>query len=218
MGFLIQGTILLALLWIMIKVQRLNYTFLGLLGSTVLASGLDMIPYAGHFLAVPALYFCIWKVTGSPIFTDAAITVVISYALMFCLNFFVVGAFKSYLRSAHHPSDIKDSPQIEASKSNRVSEAHNPALPAITNLVQTIDEKQAAEIAGKFVIKGVTRNGDKSTVTIQSVKKVYVISLNQSVSVQTDDGPVSVSLTELNKDWVILKIKGTQVIRQIPLK
>jgi hypothetical protein len=52
---LIHGAILLVRLWIMIKLQSLNYNFLGLLGSAALASGLDMIPYFGHLLAVPVL-------------------------------------------------------------------------------------------------------------------------------------------------------------------
>jgi hypothetical protein len=64
--FLIHGGILLALLWIMIKLQKLDYHFLGLLGSAALAGGLDMIPHFGHMLAVPVLYFCIWKVPVHP--------------------------------------------------------------------------------------------------------------------------------------------------------
>ena len=54
--FAARTAVLLGLLWVMIKLQKFNrryeYRFLKLLGAAALASGLDMIPHAGHFLAV----------------------------------------------------------------------------------------------------------------------------------------------------------------------
>ena len=210
--FLIHGAILLALLWIMIKLQKLDYNFLGLLGSAALGSGLDMIPHFGHYLAVPVLYLCIWKVTRSSIFPDAAFTVVISYALMFGVNLFIL----SSLMGDWRPSDKsigedEISTQKVAGESQSVPATNKPTQDAASNQLQTDDAKQAEEIAKQFSIKGVTRNSDKSAVTLQSGKKIYTIFFGQLVSVQTDDGLVSVRFTDLGKDWVALNIRGIEV-------
>src|SRR5260221_9589083 len=42
--FIVQTAFLVAGLWIMIKLQKLDYNWLGLLGAAALGSGLDMIP------------------------------------------------------------------------------------------------------------------------------------------------------------------------------
>jgi hypothetical protein len=204
--FLIHGSILLVLLWIMIKLQKLDYHFLGLLGSAALAGGLDIIPQFGHMLAVPVLYFCIWKVTRSCIFPDVAYTVVISYALMFCANLFIMSMLMGDLR----PSDREDvGDENAASETAQVTQKSDPD--AATNSVPTADVKEAKAIAKKFSIIGVTRNADKSSLTLQSGKKTYTIILWQLISVETDDGPVSVRFTGFGEDWVALNIRGTQV-------
>jgi hypothetical protein len=201
--FLIHGSLLLGLLWIMIKLQKLDYHFLGLLGSAALASALDMIPHFGHILAVPVLYFCIWKVTQSCIFPDAAFTVVIPYALMFCINLFMTGTLMGELR----PSDkgaVRD--EIAAQEPGAGTQ---PAAAYDSVTVTNITEVKA--IAQKFSIKGVTRNADNSSLMLQSGQKTYMIFLGQAVSVQTDDGPVSVQFVGLAEGLVILNIRGVQV-------
>src|SRR5437867_1694011 len=96
--FALQTVFLILGLWIMIKLQKLDYNVLGLLGAAALASGLDMIPLAGHYIAVPVLYLCIAKVTRADLYPDAVFTVVIAYALMFAMNVFLIGALMGDLR------------------------------------------------------------------------------------------------------------------------
>jgi hypothetical protein len=122
---------------------------------------------------------------------------------MFCVNLFIMGMLMGDLR----PSDREDvGDENAASEPARVTQKSAPD--AATNLVQAADAKAIAE---KFSIKGITRNADKSSLTLQSGKKTYTIFLGQLISVQTDDGPVSVQFTDLGEDWVALNIKGTQV-------
>jgi hypothetical protein len=106
--FVLQTAILLGLLWGMIKIQKLDqhttYRFLGLLVAAVLATGLDMIPYAGHYLAVSALLLCIKKTTGAP-YVDVLFTVAISYALMFGVNLFILGSLMGDLRPSARNSE-----------------------------------------------------------------------------------------------------------------
>jgi hypothetical protein len=210
--FLIHSVILLALLWIMIKLQKLDYNFLGLLGSAALAGALDMIPHFGHMLAVPVLYLCIWKVTQSSLFPDAAFTVMISYALMFGVNLFIIGSLMGDLRpSDKNIGEDESSTQKLAGESQLVAVTNKFVQVTSSNQLQTSDAKQAEEIAKQFSIKGVTRNSDKSAVTLQSGKKIYTIFLGQLISVQTDDGLVSVRFTDLGKNWVALNIRGIEV-------
>ncbi len=106
--FAIQTAVLLGLLWGMVKIQKLDqhatYRFLWLLGAAALATGLDMIPYAGHYLAVAALFLCIKKTTGAP-HIDALFTVAISYALMFGVNLFILGSLIGGLRPSARNSE-----------------------------------------------------------------------------------------------------------------
>ncbi|HXI71844.1 MAG TPA: hypothetical protein VNN22_15925 [Verrucomicrobiae bacterium] len=207
--FLIHGALLLLLLWIMIKVQSLNCNFLGLLGSAALGSGLDMIPYFGHALAVPVLYFCIWKVTQASLFPDAAFTVVIAYALMFAVNMFLLGALMGDLRP--HDKMIVGDPNYSQAADDEPKAAAETAKPATVTAGKTAAVAPVDKIIKEFSVKGVTRNADKSAVTLLSGTKAYTLFLGQLVSVQTTDGLVSVRFTELGTNYVVLSIRGAQV-------
>jgi hypothetical protein len=61
-----------------------------------------------------------------------------------------------------------------------------------------------------FSVKGVSRNGSKSAVTIQTGKRTYTIMLGESALTQTPDGPVSVRFKELGDGWVVLTIDGKE--------
>src|SRR4051812_43394304 len=89
--FLVQGLFLVIALWIMLKIQKLDYHFGKLVGAAALASGLDMIPYVGHYIAVGVLLFTMTKVTRSD-YIDVVFTVAVGYALMFGMNLFLLGA------------------------------------------------------------------------------------------------------------------------------
>jgi hypothetical protein len=214
--FLIHGTILLVLLWIMIKLQKLDYNFLGLLGSAALGSGLDMIPHFGHYLAVPVLYLCIWKATRSTIFPDAAFTVVVAYALMFCVNLFILGSLMGDLRPADKAMENDETPVPKlAVKTNSIVRTNAVHPVVVAPPAPSAEELEAKKIAATFLIKGVTRNADQSSVTLQSGKKVYTIFLGESDVVMTGDGQISVQFKELGDHSVTLTIKEIDV--KLPL-
>jgi hypothetical protein len=138
---------------------------------------------------------------------------------MFCVNLFILGMLMGDLRPSDKeyggdeivtPEPVTESPPA---KFMQKSVQDTP-----TNSAPTADAKEAEAIAQQFSIKGITRNADKSSLTLQSAKKTYTIFLGQLVSVQTDDGLVSVRFTDLGADWVALDIKGTQVKRPIPVQ
>src|SRR5262245_54602753 len=119
LGFAIQFAIetgfLLLALWIMVKIQKFQFHFWGLLGSAAAASALDMIPYVGHYIAVPVLYICLLKVTRED-FTGVVFTSAISYALVFAMNLFVLSSFMGDLRRDLHASARERTSGVQAGK------------------------------------------------------------------------------------------------------
>src|SRR5215467_4003207 len=106
--FAVQTVFLMAALWIMIKLQKLNYNFLGLLGSAALASLIDLIPLPFHIASIiscAVLLYCITKVTQAESI-DVKFTVFIGYALVFGMNLWlfatVLGDLRLSAREAHH--------------------------------------------------------------------------------------------------------------------
>ena len=78
MEFASRTTILFAVVMILIKLQKLDqhlqFHFLKVLAVVALASGLDMIPYFGHYISVFVLLLGIKLVTDSS-YTDVLFTV-----------------------------------------------------------------------------------------------------------------------------------------------
>jgi hypothetical protein len=148
-GFGVETVFLVLGLWIMIKIQKLDYSFLGLLGSAALGASLDMIPYAGHALAVIALYLSLRLVTRADLFPDVAFTVGVAYALVFCMNLFVLGAMMGDLRAV---ARARFNPQAAtgAMADNDDADADDDdAAPAVTPAKQTTAGARNAKVAGK---------------------------------------------------------------------
>ena len=232
--FVVQMAFLFAALWIMIKIQKLNYNFPGLLGSAALVSGLDraLDTVLGHFLGnylatyisapvtLVVLIICIAKVTRADR-VDVLFTIVVGYALMFGMNLWLFGALLGDLRpSARNPGEldtVAQQPETNkvyqtAIKTNQpVQSAHQPAPTVSTNAaMQKGPAKPVAVATNLFSIKGVARNGSSSAVTIQTGKRIYTISLGESALTQTTNGLVSVRFKELRDGWVVLTINGQE--------
>ena len=120
--FAVQTAILLGLLWGMIKIQKLDqrfaYSFLGLLGTAALTTGLDqgLDMFLGHFIGIyfasfistpivcTVLLLCLKKVTQAP-YVDVLFTAFISYALLFGVNLFILGSLMGDLRPSARNSE-----------------------------------------------------------------------------------------------------------------
>jgi hypothetical protein len=164
--FALQTVILFGLLWGMIKIQKLDqrfsYKFLKLAGTAVLVTGLDQILqavvsrflgiYFASYITTPivcgTLLFCLKKVTGAP-YIDVLFTAAISYALLFGINLFILGAH-------FHPSGRNlDDTEVAAPRQEKKAHAvviktnlpaTKPAPPApATNLAKP-EEKAAPKM------------------------------------------------------------------------
>lgn len=208
-----RTAVLTLLLCVMVKIQKLNFFFPGLLVSAAIACGLDTIPYFGHYLAVPVLYLCIWKVTGASLMPDAVFTVVIAYALMFAVKVLLFTALVGDLRASSSSHESNGIPYAVA--------AVKPATPGVAPLpvanqnAQNVpaspvkkNSKSADEILKDVTVKGVTRNGDKSMLLISANKKTYELVTGEQTSVQTTNGTCHLRLVGVSETWATVEVNG----------
>jgi hypothetical protein len=193
--------VLTLLLWIMVKLQKLDYFFLGLLGSAALASALDMIPYCGHYLAVPVLYLCIWKVTHASLMPDAVFTVAVAYALMFAVRVFLLMAILPPI----HPLTAAESPFVP--QPARMAEAPSFVVAPEPKKAPVI-HKSADDWVKEIVFKGATENGKKSILLISASTNFYQLAINELATVQTSSGSCQVRLVNLSENWATLEVNG----------
>jgi hypothetical protein len=231
--FGIQTVFLTAALWIMIKLQKLDYNFPGLLGSAALACGVDavltlilqrwfegMTMYLTTPIFIVVLFFCIRKVTNAdPV--DVSFTIVVGGALRFGMNLWLIGALMGDLRPSARDSgefgttaqqpETNEVHQTVIKTNQPAPSAHQPAPSApVIVAAQPGPAQPAEEATGLFSVKGVARNASRSAVTIQTGKRTYTILLGESALTQTTNGPVSVRFKELGDGWVVLAIDGKE--------
>jgi hypothetical protein len=210
--FLFHSALLMAMLWVMIKCQSMNYTFLGLLGTAAAGGALDMIPYVGHVFAVVALYFCIVKMTRASMFPDASFTVAVSYALMFAVKVLVFTTLIGDLRPAgldraNSPSDNPPPPPLAAAKTDPTDSSATNISPA--NPSSPAPKANAADgFVRQFVIKGATRNGEKSSAIINFGGKTFTLFLGDTFSLPVDHKMVQVTLSNVDSQRLTFCING----------
>ncbi len=256
-GFAVRTVVLLILLGVMVKLQRFNrkyeYRFWKLAGAAALASALDMVPYAGHFLAVPVLWVGVKKVTHADYF-ETLFTMGIAYTLVFAGNHLLLGPLmlqtrnKDFIGIITHSRWMKKAvPPAGLTTNLQVLQTNAPVpQPAGTNLptagtrsasgavpatnlpAQTTNQtpqgattnaapappvpaKPPADLTKFISVRGVTRNGANSAVTIQSGAKDYTVFLEEATLMQTPAGPVSVRFAGLGSNSVTLEINGEPV-------
>ena len=111
--WVIETSFLLLALWCMVKIQKLQHTGPGLLAAAAVACAFDLIPYVGHYIAVPVLWVSLTKVTRED-FTGVVFTTAISYALVFGMNLFLLGALMGDLRVSARARTMPNSSEQES--------------------------------------------------------------------------------------------------------
>jgi hypothetical protein len=207
--FASQTALLFAVVMILIKLQKLDqhlkFHFLKVLAVAALAGGLDMIPYFGHYISISALLLGIKLVTGSP-YADVLFTVGISYALMFAVNLFIIGSFMGNLRPSAR--DAGESTQFDSAPREQTFETAPETVAKTNRPVSAAVSNTAPVRVTRYTIKGLSRNGAKSVVTVDTGTKAYTLFLGDTLNMQTADGTSRVRFENLDADWVTLNIDG----------
>jgi len=217
--FLVSTAFLLLALWLMVKIQKFQYNFLGLLGAAALARGLDMIPYVGHFLALPALYLCLIKVTREDM-TGVVFTAGISYALVFVMNLFVLGALMGDLRPSFLQAREAQSTVPEATEENDTDAERNKssALDQTANAPQSVSADKAQVAlqpnpgAAGLTLKGVIKSSKNPMAMISSGGKTYTIAVGESFPLESPGMKTKVTLEAVEDSSVVVSIAGEKVV------
>ena len=210
--FLFHSALLMAMLWVMIKCQKMNYTFLGLLGTAAAGGALDLIPYVGHAFAVVSLFFCIVKMTRASMFPDASFTVAVSYALMFAVKML---AFTYLIGDLRPASMNRVSLTSEDTPPPRIATAgpHATAPPATNaspgDLPSPAPKDNIADgFVRQFIIKGTTLNGDKSSAIINFAGRTFTLFQGDTFSLPVDDKMLQVKLASVDSQRLTFSING----------
>jgi hypothetical protein len=219
--FAVQTVFLLAALWIMIKIQKLNHNVLGLIGAAVLASAIDMVPLPfriAHFISCAVLLLCITKVTRAE-YVDVSFTVFVGYALMFGMNLFLLGSLLGDLRpSAREAENHQIEQEMEQDDDDTAKPRQAAAvatnrtpLAAKSQTVKPQTAKTPEQPLPPLSVKSLIRNGAKSSVTLQSDSDSRIIFLGDSELVHTATGSVKVRFDGLTNEFVLLTVGDQQV-------
>lgn len=224
------------LLWVMIKIQKLNYNVLGLLGSSAAAIAVSFIPYAGSYLSYVVLVLCLWKCTRADIAPDIIFTVAVAGALMFCFNLWALGALMGDLRPdmklaarseapAADIADEDDSPQAPvpaaepssltpSAETKKAPEASKPAAasqpgPAIA---AATTEPALPPKAKGLALKGVSLQAAQPLAMIGFGTRVYTLSPGEAAVMESAQGKIKVRCEEVAQSSVVLTIDQTDKV------
>ena len=211
--YLVRCAFLLLALWLLAKIQRFQCKFLALLGSAALATGLDMIPLVGHYVAVPVLLFCLKKATRED-YINVAFTVGISYALVFGMNLFLLGAMLGDLRwsarSSHKHEAVAQEEQ-PAEQPAAPGQAAKPEKIFLPMPATPVVQPKKPTVANGFALRGLSTGASNSTAIVFTGVKTYTIALGETFPMDTANGRVNVSLRKLTESSATLVVAGEPV-------
>ena len=247
---IVVETIILTLsLWIMIKVQKLNYNVPGLLGTAALTSAVDEIStlvlshFLGGYLAsyvstpivVVVLAVCIHKLTeADPV--DVTFTIVVGYAVWFCLNLFFFAALMGDLSpSARYAEEDHNAMEPEAEyqavetnrpappalKTNKVAgNVAPPTKPAIPSASAGDTDNPAPANSANVSARGLTLKGiiggAKPSAMIATGVRTYTFFEGDFLTVDTAEGKVDVRCEKLETNRVLLNVAGESLTLSLP--
>src|SRR4029077_14032230 len=210
---------LLAALFVMIRLQKMNYNFFGLLGSAALTIGVEMTLdrlIGMNFstpIAVVVLIACITWVTRAE-HVDVGFTVGVSFALTFGMNLWLLGALLGDLRVKAKSND-ESGPEMN--QTNQVAEVSAPA----TNSVEFLESQAkqfARTTADGLSLKGITQSATKPMAIIHTGTKSFTVVVGESFPVDTPKGKIDVTCKKVESDKVVLEIEGEEATLSFSLK
>lgn len=234
LGFAIKWFVYTALLWVMIKIQKLNFNPVGLFVSAAAALLVEFIPFGGAYLSYVVLVIGLWKSTNADIVPDCVFTVCIAGALMFCFNLWVIGLLLGPLRPDLAKSAAKGAdkemvddeeeaggePAEDAPAARPAKPSSRPALVA-SNSVRVAARPVTGAPAGpsappepdfSFLIpKGVSFGATPSAL-ISDGTKVYTVSRGDWFTVVSPQGRAKFHCEDINKSQIVLKSADGQVL------
>lgn len=197
-GLTVSWLVYTVLLWLMIKIQRLNYSLRGLLVSSAIAVAVNQIPVVGVYLSAAVLLLCIRKVTGADMVPDVVFTVVIAGALMFCVDLWVLGAVMGRLR-----------PDLETAAAEAPSTVvtNQPAAPPRKATPPPAPSKRNYDHLG-LSVRGIMLHQARPAAMITWARGIIQLSPGETCSLETRDGYALIRCDSVTERAVFLTLGG----------
>lgn len=198
------------LLWIMIKIQKLNYTALGLLLCSGVATLISLIPLVGPYLAYAALLLCLHKVTRADIYPDCVFTAVVANSVMLVVNLWLLGALMgdlrpdlmAWARPSRAEADTGDASAADAEEQEEKEQAPVP-----------VALSEASAKAKGVALKGIAYNRTKPTVMLRLGTSYQTLTTGEVATVRGPDGVLSVRCEQITNSFVVLKLDPGERVR-----
>lgn len=217
-------------IWGLLRVQKLNYTWPGLLFTTALGSVAYFIPLG--FVAAAAAFVIVYiglKIVTQAEHTDLMFSIVISNAIMYVASLWLITAFlpdiKTIRAAARTTEDkelssIPDYAGMMTKASNTFVNAANRGNP------DQPPEKPGTKAAGSITLakatglrlKGITMMGSSGLAMIQANGRTESIGVKESITVKGASGIVRYTCQSISTNEVTLVLQGSNPPRTVELK
>lgn len=225
--FVIRWALFTAVVWGLLRLQSLNYTWPGLLLTTALGSLAYFIPlgFLAAAVAFVIVYVGLKKVTEAE-HTDLMFSIVISNAIMYVAGLWLLAAVLPDLRGLHAADDsaaesesslVPDFAGMINQASNTFSAATGRGEAAGTNRFARMPAPGGGPV-GELQLKGITVMRSGAMAMIQSGGKTVTVGVKESLTLPGKNGVTRYICESIATNLVVLRVHGTEPPQRIELK
>lgn len=228
--FVARWILFTIVIWGLLRVQKLNYTWPGLLLTTALGSVAYFIPLG--FVAAAAAFVIVYiglKIVTQAEHTDLMFSIVISNAIMYVASLWLITAFLPDLKTMREAVNGNEERQLAAIPD--YAGMMNKASNTFANAASRGNPDQApAKTGSKFTpstiiakaaglrLKGITMMRGGGLAMIQSDGRTESIGVKESITVKASSGIVRFTCQSITTNRVTLVLQGSNPPRTVELK
>jgi hypothetical protein len=232
-AFVARWFIFTGILWGMLRMQSLNYTWPGLIGTTALGSLAYFIPFPfiGPSVAFAVVYLGLKWVTQAE-HTDLMFSIVIGNALMYVAAIWLLAAvlpdFQQVkagieARQKEETSFVPDYAGIIKNASNTFLNAAERGTTNASRAAARTNKAVAktavpAATVGQIKLKGITMMGTNGLAMLQAGDRISSVGVKESITLPGAQGVTRYICESISTNRVVLLLHGSQPPQRLELK
>lgn len=225
--FVARWIVFTIVIWGLLRIQNLNYTWPGLLLTTALGSVAYFIPLG--FIAAAAAFIIVYiglKLVTQAEHIDLRFTIVISNAIMYVASIWMITAFLPDIHTLQAAARSKEDKELSSipdyvgmmsKASNTIAKAANRGKPDEVPAL-TANRRPVNAPALGLKLKGITMMGNDGLAMIQANGRTESVGIKESITVKTPAGVVRYICQSVTNNKVVLELDGSNPPRTIELK
>jgi hypothetical protein len=207
------------LLWVMIKIQKIQYSGLGLLASSAAAVLTSRIPVVGSYASYAVLLLCLWKTTRANLAPDLLFTVAIAGALMFCVDLWALGLVMGKLGFDQERTLLAEAAEpapVEAESVETGAQAAPPQTP--TGMKEERETPVPPEPVVQrmkvhplgIVVKGIAYSPTHSLAMLQADKRIFTVCPGEGFVFSARHERMEVRCRAITRSTVLIELNGKE--------